>query len=174
VAKLIHGAADGRTQIIGLLFPSDFICGTLGGGASTEPHSIEAASELELCLFPRGRFERMLVKYPSLEKRLLERTLSELQLAREWMVLLGRKTAEERVASFILHVADKMSNRGCVPSSGFDLPLSRADIADHIGLTIETVSRQITKLRKDGVLTMDGTRHVRAVDRERLTERAGF
>lgn len=175
VAKLVRGAADGRTQIVGLLFPSDFIGGNIPiAGDAAEPHTIEAASEVELCLFPRDGFQRVMEKYPSIEHKLLERTMSELQVAREWMVLLGRKTAEERVASFLLHVANKMRNQGCHGTIGFDLPLGRADIADHIGLTIETVSRQMTKLRKDGILVMKGARHVVDVDRERLRERAGF
>ena len=173
VAKLMRVADDGRTQIVGLLFPSDFIGGPLDG-KEAEAQTIEAASELELCLFPRDAFEGLLQRYPALERKLLERTLTELQIARDWMVLLGRKTASERVATFLLYVADKMRNQGCQPQAGFDLPLGRADIADHIGLTIETVSRQITKLRKDGVITMNGARHVESVDRDRLAERAGF
>lgn len=175
VAKLVRGSEDGRTQIVGLLFPSDFIGGAMGGkGDHRELHTIEAASKLELCVFPREAFKRVMERYPSIEHRLLERTLSELQVARDWMVLLGRKTAEERVASFLLHVAEKMQNHGCHGMLGFDLPLGRADIADHIGLTIETVSRQITKLRKDGIIVMKGARHVVDVDKEALADRAGF
>ena len=104
----------------------------------------------------------------------MRQTLDELQLAREWMVLLGRKTAEERVASFLLHVAQKMRNTGCVGVDGFDLPLGRADIADYIGLTVETVSRQITKLRKAGVLELRDAKHVSYLDAQELKERAGF
>ena len=175
VAKLVRGAEDGRTQIVGLLFPSDFIGGQLGARkGAEEPHSIEAASEMELCLFPRGPFEKVLEKYPTLEHRLLQRTLSELQVAQDWMVLLGRKTAQERVASFLLHVITKYRNQGCTPTEAFDLPLGRGDIADFIGLTIETVSRQITKLKKDGIITFEGTKRIVAVDMDRLKDRAGF
>ncbi|MEM1386625.1 MAG: Crp/Fnr family transcriptional regulator [Pseudomonadota bacterium] len=175
VAKLVRGSGDGRTQIVGLLFPSDFIGGALGTSAHRqEPHSIEAASPLELCLFPRDGFQRLMRRYPALEHKLLERTLTDLEVAREWMVLLGRKTAQERVATFLLYVADRMARHGCHAGLGFDLPLGRSDIADHIGLTLETVSRQITKLRSDGILEMHGARHVLAVDRDRLAERAGF
>lgn len=172
VAKLIRGSEDGRTQIVGLLFPSDFL-----GNLSRDPmerHSIEAASDLELCLFPKERFDEVLSRYPALEHSLLERTVNELEVARDWMVLLGRKTAEERVASFVLHAAKRMRNHGCDPSQGFDLPISRTDIADYIGLTIETVSRHITKLRKEGVIEMSGTRHLQFVDVEELERRCGF
>ncbi|MEO0487512.1 MAG: Crp/Fnr family transcriptional regulator [Pseudomonadota bacterium] len=171
VAKLVRGAPDGRTQIVGLLFPSDFLGGT---SKDSEPCSIEAASEIELCLFPRDKFRALLDTHPMLEHRLLKRTLNELQVARDWMVLLGRKTAMERVATFLLHVSERMQNQGCGSSLVFDLPLSRTDIADHIGLTVETVSRQVSRLRKDGIIVMEGTRRIIDIDRAALSDRAGF
>ena len=131
-------------------------------------------SPLELCIFPRDGFEKLLMKFPALEHKLLDRTLTELQVAREWMVLLGRKTAQERVATFILHVAEKMKNHGCTSALGFDLPLGRGDIADHIGLTIETVSRQITQLKRKGIVDMQGARHVVSYDIDALREQAGY
>lgn len=175
VAKLVCGAEDGRSQIVGLLFPSDFIYGTLGDAKpSAAPHSIEAVSDLELCIFPRGPFEELLHDYPALEFKLLKLALDELQIARDWMVLLGRKTAEERVASFFVYVAQKMKKIGCEGAPHFDLPLARADIADFIGLTLETVSRQITRLRKEEVIIFEGSRRIVHVDEVRLKKRAGF
>lgn len=175
VAKLIRGADDGRSQIVGLLFPSDFIGGELGlDENAVEPHSVEAVSELELCVFPKAKFEIVLLSHPALEFKLLKRTLSELQIAREWMVLLGRKTAEERVCSFLLHVSEKMKNVGCQGLTSFDLPLGRADIADYIGLTLETVSRHMSRLKRDGVIKIEGTKHVTFLDEDRLRERARF
>ena len=174
VAKLVRGAEDGRSQIVGLLFPSDFL-GSPGAEKHTQtPHSIEAVSNIELCVFPRTKFEDLLHKHPALELKLLNRTMSELQVAREWMVLLGRKTAEERVATFLLHVSEKMKNVSCQGKKSFDLPLSRADIADYIGLTLETVSRQISRLRKDEIIVIEGTKHITFVDEEGLRERAKF
>ena len=175
VAKLVRGAEDGRSQIVGLLFPSDFIGGSLGNGSDTpSPHAIEAVCNMEICTFPKTEFEGLLHQYPALEFKLLNRTLSELQIAREWMVLLGRKTAEERVATFLLHVSEKMKNVSCQGRTSFDLPLSRADIADYIGLTFETVSRQMTRLKKDKIIVIQGAKHVTFVDEERLRERANF
>ena len=175
VAKLVRGAEDGRSQIVGLLFPSDFIGGGLGAGADAQtPHAIEAVSEMELCVFPRRKFEHLLDKYPTLEHKLLSRTLNELQIAREWMVLLGRKTAEERVATFLLHVTEKMRTASCQGTAEFDLPLTRTDIADYIGLTLETVSRQISRLKKDGIIAFQGTKHVIFVDEDGLRDRANF
>lgn len=175
VAKLVSGAEDGRNQIVGLLFPSDLIYGHLGAREpSAAPHSIEAVSELELCIFPRVPFEELLHDYPSLEFKLLNLALDELQIARDWMVLLGRKTAEERVASFFIYVTKKMQKLNCHSQPEFDLPLGRADIADFIGLTLETVSRQISRLRKDGVIVFEGNKKIVHVNQEELTRRAGF
>lgn len=175
VAKLVRGAEDGRSQIVGLLFPSDFIGDSIGAPVREgNQHAIEAVTDLELCVFPRPKFEDLIHTYPALEFKLLNRTLNELQIAREWMVLLGRKTAEERVASFLLHVAEKVKNAGCKTSDSFDLPLGRADIADYIGLTFETVSRHMSRLRKDGIIVLEGTKRVTFMDEARLRERANF
>ena len=175
VAKLVRGAQDGRSQIVGLLFPSDFIGGSLSGSSTTvESYSVEAVSDLELCVFPRPKFEELLHDYPALESKLLNRTLNELQIARDWMVLLGRKNAEERVATFLLHIAEKMKNVGCKDQATFELPLGRSDIADYIGLTLETVSRQLSRLKKEKVIVVEGSKRVTFVDVEALKERANF
>ncbi|MEL6551578.1 MAG: Crp/Fnr family transcriptional regulator [Pseudomonadota bacterium] len=174
VAKLVRGAEDGRLQIVGLLFQSDFVGSGLEGDAPEEASSIEAVTDLELCLFPRKPFQDVLARFPSLEHRLLKRALDELRFAREWMVLLGRKTAEERVATFMLHMARRLQTEGCHHRESFDIPLNRAEIADYIGLTLETVSRQMTKLRKDGIVVFEGAHHVQSIDHARLVERAGF
>ncbi|NNF81039.1 MAG: helix-turn-helix domain-containing protein, partial [Rhizobiales bacterium] len=100
----------------------------------------------------------------------------ELDEAREWMVALGRKTASERVAHFLhliaLHV-DPEVELDEDSSVEFELPLTRADIADFLGLTIETVSRQITKLRKAGIITVENNRHVSIPNLSRLSDVSG-
>lgn len=175
VGKLVRDAEDGRSQIVGLLFASDFVAGAFAGqGVGREPYTIEAVSTMKLSLFPRDQLETLLRKYPSLERRMLDHALDELRITRDWMVLLGRKTASERVASFLLYVAGKMQRSGAGQTAEFDLPLGRADIADFIGLTIETVSRQMTRLKRDGVLEMSSTKHVVRLDSEGLRRRAGF
>ncbi len=162
VVKLTKSLADGRQQIVGLQFASDF----LGRPFRTRnPYFAEAASEVTLCTFERGRFERMVAEIPDIERRLFEHTLDELDAAREWMLLLGRKSAGEKVASFLLLVARRTRQAGCDASTAldfaqFDLALSRNEIADYLGLTIETVSRQITGLKRSGIIELDGTRIV--------------
>ena len=162
VVKLTKSLADGRQQIVGLQFASDFL-GRLF--RARNPCFAEAASEVTLCTFERGRFERLAAELPGIERRLFEHALDELDAAREWMLLLGRKSAGEKVASFLLLVARRTREVGCDASAAldfarFELVLSRNEIADYLGLTIETVSRQITALKRSGVIELKGTRTV--------------
>ena len=125
--------------------------------------------------FPKAAIERLIKASPELEHRLYKQTLRELDEARSWMVTLGRKTAAEKVASFLLVIARHIDPAADPDreAAAFDLPLTRADIADFLGLTIETVSRQITKLRAEGVIRVDNNRHVVVPSLERLEVRAG-
>lgn len=170
VVKLTRMMPDGRQQIVGLQFAPDF----LGRPFATEsPHSAETATETEICTFPRQMLERLVARSPDLEHRLHQQTLKELDEARDWMLTLGRKNAQEKVASF-LHLIATHYDPETVEGTSFDLPLSRADVADFLGLTIETVSRQFTKLRKEGVIQIENNRHVTVPDVERLQQIAGI
>jgi len=173
VVKLTKMLADGRQQVIGLQFAPDF----LGRPFAEESKlSAEAASDVNLCKIPRKALEGMMKKSPELEHRLLMQTLKELDEAREWMVTLGRKTASEKVASFLFMIAtniDPTINLDEMTSTEFELPLTRVDIADFLGLTVETVSRQLTKLRKDGVIQIEHNRNFIVPNVERLELRCG-
>lgn len=171
VVKLSKMMADGRQQIVGLQFAPDF----LGRPFRSENGvSAEAATEVQVCSFSKHLIERMISEMPELEHKLLEQTLNELDEARDWMLTLGRKTAGEKVASFVLLIATHAFPDNEDDSIEFDLPMSRVDIADFLGLTMETVSRQLTKLRKDGVIHIVNNRHVTVPDLSRLSDRAGF
>lgn len=173
--KLTKTLPDGRQQIVGLLFAPDF----LGRAYSkTNPYTAEAATEVEICTFPHAAFERLAGEYPGLQQRLFQHTLDELDAAREWMLLLGRKTAEEKVASFLLMLAKRSLTIGCshskaldVPS--FELPLTRADMADFLGLTIETVSRQITRLKTSKAIRLASNRLIEVPNLQYLAKIAG-
>lgn len=177
VASIVTGAVkltktliDGRTQMVGLLFPGDFM------GHPMRPHAeydAVTATPVTLCTFQRGPFERLLREKPALEKRLLQMTLNELDAARDWLLLLGRKTARERVASFLLMLARREAAGRGGGALHLALPLTRAEIAEYLGMTIETVSRQLTKLRADEVVAFDSTRALRLPDLGRLAEEAG-
>ena len=174
VVKLTKSLADGRQQIVGLQFPSDFLGRPF---RARTPYYAEAASDVTLCVFERSRFEQLMRQFPGIERRLFEHTLDELDAAQEWMVLLGRKTAGEKLASFLLMVARRSRQMGCGegPSpdfARFELALSRSEIADYLGLTIETVSRQITSLKRSGIIAIEGTRTISVPDTRKLAAAA--
>lgn len=172
VVKLSKMLEDGRQQVVGLQFAPDFL-GRLFG--LQHQMAAEAASDVELCRIPKTALEKLIKQHPHLEHRLMEQALRELDEARDWMVTLGRKTAAEKVASFLMmiatHIDPVVEARRVVGGrvgAQFDLPLSRSDIADFLGLTIETVSRQLTKLRKEGIIEVVNNRTVSVPDLSRL------
>ena len=173
IATLTQTMQDGRRQMVGLLLPSDFVGRP---GRATAAFDVTATTDVVMCCFRKKPFEEMLAATPHIAQRLLQMTLDELDAAREWMLLLGRKTAREKIASLIAIIA----RREAVLQPGqhhaqlaVDLPLTREEMADYLGLTLETVSRQISALKKDGVIVLVGNRHVRIPDLARLLEQAG-
>ncbi|TNC49597.1 Crp/Fnr family transcriptional regulator [Rubellimicrobium rubrum] len=169
VVKLTMTLPDGRQQIVGLQFAPDFLGRPF---AQTSEVRAEAAGFVRLCSFPRETLEELMREAPALHQRLHEQALRELDDARGWMLTLGRKSASERVASFLLLVARRADpeEQG---ESAFDIPLGRADIADFLGLTEETVSRQVTSLRKAGIISLETSRSLVVADHEALRNAAG-
>lgn len=155
---------DGRRQIVGFLVPGDFVGLAFGNQYA---YTAEAVTPVRACAFRRAPFLVMLGEYPHLEQNLLARVSNELAAAQEQMLLLGRKTARERVASFLLRFADRL---GIGDGERLDLPMGRAAVADYLGLTIETVSRTLTRLRAEGTIALEGRTGVRILDRSRLEE----
>ena len=175
IVKLTETMPDGRQQIVGLLFPSDFVGRVF---AKTWAFSAEAASEVELCCLNRKAFEAIADRHPDLKQRLLASTLDELDAAREWMLLLGCKSAEEKIASFLMLLIRRSINMGCGPEAQpvnpiFELPIRRADIAGYLGMTVETVSRQISRLRADGIIKLIDIQHYTVPNLNRLAALAG-
>jgi CRP/FNR family transcriptional regulator len=172
VVKLTKGLEDGRRQVVGLQFAPDFV-GRLFADESQV--TAEAASDVDICRVPKAALERLIADNPGMERRLLMQTLRELDEARDWMMTLGQKTAAEKVASFLYLIASHIdpSGQGNGRGASFDLPLTRADIADFLGLTIETVSRQLTQLRKDRVIEISNYRQIAVPDMRRLQARCG-
>ena len=162
--KLYKLLQDGRCQITGFLQPGDF-CGIATDG--TYAYSAEALEPTEICSMPRRKLEAVFSRHPELERRLLAIISHELSVAQDQMLLLGRKTATERLAAFLLRQAERNERLGW-PRNPVHLPMSRADIADYLGLTIETVSRTFTKLREDGTIRLPEKAEVELLDPERL------
>jgi CRP/FNR family transcriptional regulator len=169
VVKLCKVMPDGRQQIVGLQFAPDFV----GRPYVRESKlSAEAATDAEICVFPRNLIDRMISETPELQRSLHDQALKELDAAREWMLTLGRRTAEEKVASLLDLIATHAEPQTAT-STAFDLPLSRAEIADFLGLTIETVSRQMTRLRKSRIIRIENFRHIVVPDMDELERMIG-
>lgn len=173
IATLTQTMEDGRRQMVGLLLPSDFVGRP---GRTVAAYDVTAVTDLVMCCFRARPFEEIMRSTPHIGQRLLEMTLDELDAAREWMLVLGRKTAREKIASLILIVARRDAALKLRRHEGevrVDLPLTREAMADYLGLTLETVSRQISALRKDGVIELEGKRQILIPDFDRLIEEAG-
>jgi CRP/FNR family transcriptional regulator len=174
VLKLSTGTEDGREQIVGVVYPSDFIGRPFG---STTSHGVTALTDARVCVFSRRDFDAFAREHPALEHKLLQRTLGELDRTRRWMLLLGRKSASEKLASFLLEMAERLVEPGCqTPADAvrkLALPFSRQQIADVLGLTIETVSRQFTRLKDEGVIALPSRREVEILDHDALVAEAG-
>jgi CRP/FNR family transcriptional regulator, anaerobic regulatory protein len=174
VAMLSQGMEDGRTQMVGLLMPSDFLGRP---GRERAPYDVTAVTDVTFCCFRRNQFEGFLDKTPHIGQRLLQMTLDELDAAREWLLILGRKTAREKICSFLVSIAEKDAKLHLTQADdgiGFDLPLTRTQMADYLGLTLETVSRQISALKNEGVIVLLESRRVQVPDFQALKDGAGL
>ena len=171
IGTLTQTMEDGRRQMVGLLLPSDFVGRP---GRATAAYDVTATTDLVMCCFRKKPFEEMMSETPHIAQRLLEMTLDELDAAREWMLLLGRKTAREKISSLLAILARRdVSLKAGTGSVSFDLPLTREEMADYLGLTLETVSRQISALKREGVIELVGKRHVKVADIDRLLDETG-
>jgi CRP/FNR family transcriptional regulator len=154
--RLLRLLPDGRRQVIGFLCAGHLI-GLAPEGAWV--YTAEAVTDVTLCCYRRAAFERLIDTVPGFARRVLTATSHELRVAQDQMLLLGRKTASERVASFLLLMADQQE------SKKISVPMGRNDIADYLGLTIETVCRTLTQLKRDGLIELP--MHGRIVIRDR-------
>ena len=165
VARLFKLLPDGRRQITGFARKGDFL-GLAAG--SRYAFSAEAMESVRVCRFARQTLTGFLAEFPALEHRLLQDASSGLAAAQDQMLLLGRKTARERVASFLR--SEFMRIPACDRTRTIVLPMTRSDIADYLGLTIETVSRTMTCLRKAGIIGVPNASSVEIRDVTGLEE----
>lgn len=170
VVKLVMPLSDGRQQIVGLQFAPDFLGRPF---ADTSEVAAEAGSRVRLCVFPRSALEALVRESPALVHRLHRQALRELDDAREWMMILGQKQAGEKVASLLLLLSARIDPTKDGVSRRFELPLRRSDFADFLGLTTETVSRHLTRLRKAGIIRIERSRLVTIDDYDGLVAEAG-
>ena len=170
--KIYTLLADGRRQITGFMFPGDFL------GISIDDEyafTAEALVRSELWWFTREAFDRFVEDNPKVERELYRLAAHELAAAQSQMVLLGRKTAAERLASFFLSLIERQELVVGEKQAEFDLPMSRLDIADYLGLTKETVSRMLAELRNRTFIRLMSQDRVEVIDRAGLEAMAqGF
>jgi CRP/FNR family nitrogen fixation transcriptional regulator len=158
--RTVKVLADGRRQIDAFHLPGDVF--GLESGA-THRVTAEAVDGVVLAVYRRDRLNDLVRTDPVFGERLMSSTLASLDRAHEHAVLLGRKTALERLASFLLELARRTAGKDRV-----ELPMQRADIADHLGLTIETVSRTLTQMGRDGLIRFESGRTIILADKPAL------
>jgi CRP/FNR family transcriptional regulator len=163
--RLIKGLADGRRQVIEFLVAGEYF-GLIG--AAQHAYSVETIVASKLARYSCAKLEAAAHANPALAERLLELARTDLERAHAQMLLLGRKSAEEKIASFLLTLARRQAERARPPAPILKLPMSRQDMADYLGLTIETVSRTMTRLRQQGLITLPSPQQVVLRQRSRL------
>lgn len=155
---------DGRRLVAGFLMPGDFIGFS---GTSHYKHTIEAITDSTLCEFSMADMRSLCHDHPELERELLERACVELDATRGNLMALARLNPMERLAGFLVDMAQRRRRQG-QDDSEVILPMTRTDIADYLGLTVETVSRSFTRLRQEGSIATENPHHVRLLDRAQL------
>jgi len=170
IAVRYRAKADGRKQIVGFALPGDFLNSPF---ADRHTCSVEMISQATACQFPKRRFLAFLEGNPKILRELLETYSQEIDATYEHMLLLGRGTAEEKFVEFIIRWRARVGRKGALANL-VPLPMSRRDIADYLGLTIETVSRLLAKLMRENVVRVipEGLQLIGPTERPLLFERS--
>ncbi|WP_305803979.1 helix-turn-helix domain-containing protein [Stenotrophomonas sp. YIM B06876] len=158
--RLVRTLADGRRQVSGFVLPGDY----LGlSGSDNHRYDIEAIADSRVCRVPLSQMKELRQRFPHLERKLLQRACQELDAAQDNALALARLQPMEKLAGFLLRLADR---EALLRPSGkrVSLPMGRGDIADHLGLTMETVSRTFTKLRQLGLIALPQLNLVEILD----------
>jgi CRP/FNR family transcriptional regulator, nitrogen fixation regulation protein len=160
--RMMRFSSDGRRQILAFHLPGDTF-----GAETGEAHSCsaEAVNAVEVVMVRRSLLEKMAQENTQAARRWLEMTSKDLRSAQDHALILGRKGAGERVAAFLIRFADRFTG-----GQNIDLPMSRADIADYLGLTIETVSRAFTEMERLHAIDLPSSRHVVMRNRSTLLQ----
>ena len=165
--------ADGRRQILAFLLPGDYI-----GFAADQLYrfNVEAVSDAELCRFERRKLEPLFTAYPEMERRFRRMAAKTIEASLDLIFTLGRRNATERMAAFLLHLRDAQRAEMAgepAPDHRWQIPMTRTDIAGYLGLTIETVSRVLSRLKKKGVLRLPTLHSFEIADEAGLIAAAG-
>ncbi len=164
--KIYQLLDDGRIQIIGFLYPGDFF-GTYKNNKYN--YSAEAIGNLRVCVFDQRVLDKYMDQNPILAKELLNQTSYELTLAQDRMTVMGRLNAIEKIAIFFINISNQRKRIGW-QSNPISLSMTRQDIADYLGLTIETVSREISKLKASNIIKIISSKQLFINDIEKLKQ----
>jgi CRP/FNR family transcriptional regulator len=175
VLKMQKTQPDGRQQIVGLLVPTDMFGRVFTG---TSDFAIEAATDVTLCCFDKRRFEALLLEHPRLEHQVMLSILDELDAARDWITLLGAQTVAQKLASFLLTLCRRWPAIGCGLSPDhrhieINVPITRADMAQYLGTTVETISRTVQSLARAGLIEVVTPTKFRVLDLEGVIAASG-
>ena len=167
--RLVRTLPDGRRQISGFVLPGDYL------GLSGNDHhryDIEAIADSRVCRVALPQMKELRARFPHLERKLLQRACQELDAAQDAAMSLARLQPAEKLADFLLRLAAREARLG---GNGLrvTLPMGRGDIADHLGLTMETVSRTFTKLRQQGLIALPHLNTVEILDEAALHTLSG-
>ena len=162
--KIYQLLDDGRIQIIGFLYPGDFF-GTYQNNKYN--YCAEAIGNLKTCVFDKKILDKYLDENPILAKELLNQTSFELSLAQDRITVLGKLKAVERISRFLLNISDQRKRIGW-QNNPISLPMTRQDIADYLGLTIETVSREFSNLKSSNVIKSLTSKQIYLTDIKKL------
>ena len=164
--KIVSTDPEGEEHILSLIHPAGF-AGELF--APLTDHEVVALTDCRVCLFSRKQLEATIERFPQLGAALLRRAQDDLHETRRWLDLAQTGDARRKVGGALMAFAEAASDSPCHPARRFDLPLSRAELASLLGLTIETVSRQVTRFERDGAIRRHGMRGIELVDPAPLT-----
>jgi len=162
--KIYQLMDDGRIQIIGFLYPGDFF-GSFKKGKYN--YCAEAIGDSKVCIFEKKKLDSYMENNISLARELLNQTSQELTLAQDRMKVLGKFDATEKLSKFIFNITEQRKRIGW-QNNPISLPMTRQDIADYLGLTIETVSREISKLKTSNIIKIISSKQIFINDFEQL------
>jgi len=163
--KLYKLLPDGRRQVTGFMHPGDLLGVSIDG---EHAFTAEALEPVELCSFGQGRFDDFVEHHIDMERELYRLAVHELAAAQQQMVLLGRKTAAERVASLFVALSLRLERSASERPRFIDLPMSRSDIADYLGLTKETISRVLALLKRERIIRLETLSRIEVLDYDAL------
>lgn len=164
--KIYKISPDGRKQIIGFLYPGDFL------GMSSEEeysYSAEALEDTILCSFSKTKLENFFIQHPIIEKKILAITNQELSVAQDQIFLMGKYSAKERILKFLLNISEQRRKIGWVENP-VKLSMTISDVGNYLGLTIETVSRNLAILKKEKIISEVGNKNFFLNDKNKIID----